>query len=156
MPIDTNQPFSSTPLLVKRQRLLRKRNSLKTFCNVGRIFKMPRPAKLNISGMDVSALIALRTQIHAALAKRRTVLETQLRQLGTSTDAVRVGRGRRGVSVLKGRKVAAKYRGPSGETWAGRGAKPRWLVAAMKESGKKLNEFLIEKTGGRKKRRAKK
>jgi DNA-binding protein H-NS len=80
-----------------------------------------------------------------------------LKQLDGYGDGASVGRGRRGVSALKGIKVAAKYRGPSGETWAGRGAKPRWLVAAMKE-GKTLEDFLIEKTagGGRTKRRAKK
>jgi len=55
----------------------------------------------------------------------------------------KVARGIRG-STLKGRKVAAKYKGPSGELWAGRGATPRWLVAAIKE-GKKLEDFLIDK-----------
>src|SRR5262249_27239196 len=61
-----------------------------------------------------------------------------------------VGGGR---SVLKGRKVPPKYRGPSGETWAGRGARPRWLVAAIK-GGKKLDDFLIDKSArkGRRKR----
>ena len=54
---------------------------------------------------------------------------------------------------LKGRKVPPKYRDRAGNTWAGRGAKPRWLVAAIKE-GKKLEDFAVEKTA--KKRRAKK
>jgi DNA-binding protein H-NS len=45
---------------------------------------------------------------------------------------------------LKGRKVPPKYRSSSGETWAGRGAKPRWLVAAIK-GGKKLDDFLLDK-----------
>src|ERR1700680_4866045 len=41
-------------------------------------------------------------------------------------------------------KVAPKYRNPhnSAETWAGRGLKPRWLVAAIKYR-KKLEAFLI-------------
>src|SRR5438093_8835840 len=114
--------------------------------------------KTNLTNMDVGELLELQERVDATLVQRRSELEKQLAQLGgTSTGAVRVGRGRRGISVLKGRKVAAKYRGPSGETWAGRGAKPRWLIAAMKEGGKKLDEFLIEKsTGGEpKKRRAK-
>ena len=66
----------------------------------------------------------------------------------------RIVRG--GGSALKGKKVPPKYRGPSGETWAGRGAKPRWLVAAIK-GGKKLEDFLIDKSArkGRKKRRSK-
>ena len=46
---------------------------------------------------------------------------------------------------LKGKKVPPKYRDRAGNTWAGRGAKPRWLVAAIKE-GKKLEDFAVEKT----------
>jgi DNA-binding protein H-NS len=44
---------------------------------------------------------------------------------------------------------------PSGETWAGRGVRPLWLVAALKK-GKKLDDFLINKSprNGRKKRRS--
>jgi DNA-binding protein H-NS len=49
-----------------------------------------------------------------------------------------------GSSRLKGTKVAPKYKGPGGETWAGRGAKPRWLAAAIKK-GKKLDSFLIKR-----------
>ncbi len=47
-------------------------------------------------------------------------------------------------SSLKGRKVPPKYRSRSGETWAGRGAKPSWLVAAIKK-GKKVDDFLIKR-----------
>ena len=48
----------------------------------------------------------------------------------------------------EGRKVAAKYRNPDNreETWAGRGATPRWLRAKIKE-GHKLEEFAIGKPG---------
>jgi len=49
---------------------------------------------------------------------------------GSTAETAR--RGRR----LKGRKVAPKYRGPNGETWAGRGARPRWMQEAIKQ-GKK-------------------
>jgi DNA-binding protein H-NS len=57
---------------------------------------------------------------------------------------------------LKGRKVPPKYRSRSGETWTGRGARPRWLVAAIK-GGKKLDDFLIDKSArkGHRKRRSK-
>ena len=112
-------------------------------------------ARTNLTNMSVGELLELRKRIDATLAQRRGELEKQLAQLGdTSTGAVRVSRGRRGVSALKGRKVAAKYRGPSGETWAERGATPRWLVAAMKENGKKLSDFLIDRSA-RKNRRKK-
>ncbi len=56
---------------------------------------------------------------------------------------------------------AIKYRDKSGNAWAGRGAQPRWLTAAIK-AGAKRDDFLVEKSAGkrakkvRKKRRAKK
>jgi len=45
----------------------------------------------------------------------------------------------------KGRKVAAKYANPDdpSETWTGRGRKPRWLSAKMKD-GDKVEKFLIK------------
>jgi DNA-binding protein H-NS len=87
--------------------------------------------------MTVEALMDLRMRVDETLLKRRAELEQQLEKIG----GPRVVRG--GVSSLKGRKVPPKYRGPSGETWAGRGAKPRWLVAAIK-GGKKIDDFLID------------
>lgn len=41
------------------------------------------------------------------------------------------------------RKVAAKYRDPdTGETWSGRGLKPKWLAAAI-ENGRSLADFAV-------------
>ena len=109
--------------------------------------------KINLSGMTVDALMDLRNQIDEILSERRAELEKQLERLGVITSRA-VGRG--GGSALRGKKVAPKYRGPSGETWAGRGARPRWLVAAIK-GGKKLNDYLIEKAARKssRKRRSK-
>jgi hypothetical protein len=60
--------------------------------------------------MNVEALLNLRNQIDERLVELRAELEKQLaRPKGKS---------------LKGKKVPPKYRSPSGETWAGRGAKP--------------------------------
>ncbi len=39
----------------------------------------------------------------------------------------------------------AVNRGPGGELWAGRGARPNWLTALMKK-GRKPEEFLIAKS----------
>jgi len=40
-------------------------------------------------------------------------------------------------------KVAAKYRNPAtGDTWSGRGLKPKWLAAALNE-GKSLSDFAL-------------
>jgi DNA-binding protein H-NS len=38
--------------------------------------------------------------------------------------------------------VAAKYRGPNGETWSGRGLMPRWM-ASLVASGRTKEEFAI-------------
>lgn len=38
--------------------------------------------------------------------------------------------------------VAAKYRGPNGEAWSGRGLMPRWL-AALVAQGRTKEEFAI-------------
>ena len=42
------------------------------------------------------------------------------------------------------RAVAPKYRLPTGETWTGRGIKPRAFTAAL-QAGHSMEEFLIEK-----------
>jgi DNA-binding protein H-NS len=106
--------------------------------------------KVNLSGMTIETLIDLRKRADEMLLKRRAEIERQLERLDRLADGARVVRGRR--SALKGRKVPPKYRGPSGETWAGRGARPRWLVDAMK-GGKKLDDFLIDKSAGKGKRK---
>jgi DNA-binding protein H-NS len=110
--------------------------------------------KVSLSGMTVEALMDLRKRIDETLHERRAEIQKQLETI--TAFAVVGGRRVAGQSVLRGRKVPPKYRGPSGETWAGRGARPRWLVAAIK-GGKKLDDFLIDKSArkGRKKRRSK-
>lgn len=49
----------------------------------------------------------------------------------------------RAKSKSAGTPVAAKYRGPNGETWSGRGLMPRWLAAFVSQ-GQKRDEFLIK------------
>ena len=115
-------------------------------------------AAINLKGMDVDALLALRADIDKRLSQKRSELEKQLSRLraesGQAAGISRAVFGRR--SALKGRKVAPKYRGPGGETWAGRGARPRWLMALIKQ-GRKLDEFAIDKAlAARKGRTAKK
>jgi DNA-binding protein H-NS len=111
---------------------------------------MPKP---NLSGMNVEALMDLRMQVDEMLVEHRAKLIEQLERIAV-VGGTRVVRG--GGSTLKGRKVPPKYRSPLGETWAGRGARPLWLVAAIK-GGKKLDDFLIDKSArkGRRKRRSK-
>jgi len=113
--------------------------------------------KVSLTGMTVEALMDLRKRVDEMLLDHRAEIEKRLERMDRAIAVIggaRVVGG--GGSALKGRKVPPKYRGPSGETWAGRGARPRWLVAAIK-GGKKLDDFLIDKSARkrRKKRRSK-
>jgi DNA-binding protein H-NS len=91
-------------------------------------------AKVNLTGMNVEALLNLRNQIDERLVELRAELEKQL--------AAIAGHPKPKGKSLKGKKVPPKYRSPSGETWAGRGARPKWMVEALKK-GKKMEDFLI-------------
>ena len=118
---------------------------------------MARVKKLSL--LSVEALFKLRDDVAAALSQKAEALKKELRSL--DEDYAEVGRiaiyGRKRGSSLKGRKAPIKYRDKSGNTWAGRGAQPRWLTAAIK-AGAKRDDFLVDKTARkvRKKRRSKK
>jgi DNA-binding protein H-NS len=101
---------------------------------------------VNLSRLTVEALMDLRERVDETLLKRRAELQKQLERMGTVVVGRRVVRG--GRSALRGRKVPPKYRSRSGETWAGRGAKPRWMVAALKR-GRKIEDFLITRKAKR-------
>jgi len=112
-------------------------------------------ATMNLRGMDVDALLSLRAEIDKKLGEKRSELEQQLSRLGLESNSGGHARAARGWgagrrSAMKGRKVAPKFRGPGGETWAGRGARPRWLTALVKE-GHKIEEFAINKLAGARK-----
>jgi DNA-binding protein H-NS len=69
----------------------------------------------------------------------RQKLESIAAQAGFKLSDLFGGRGG------KGRKVAAKYANPDNpsETWSGRGRKPRWLAARLKD-GDRIDKFLIK------------
>src|SRR6266496_3754037 len=105
----------------------------------------------SLKGMDVGALLKLRDQVDERLVELRAELE---KQLAAFTGQAKLKQLRIS-SSLKGRKVPPKYRSRSGETWAGRGVRPKWMVEALKK-GKKMESFLIDKsTRKRRRRRAK-
>ena len=85
--------------------------------------------------------MSLRDQVDKRLLELRSELEKQLAAMG---GAKSMNGKASGNSSLKGRKVPPKYRSRSGGTWAGRGQRPKWLVAALKK-GKKMVSFLIKK-----------
>ena len=116
-------------------------------------------AKTSLTSMSVEALLKLRDDIGDVLSRKAGQLQSQLAALGDGgwITSGKKSDGRR-VSKMKGRKVAPKYRNPKNrsETWAGRGAMPRWLAAEIKK-GKKREDFAIDKPAAKAKgRRAKK
>ena len=108
-------------------------------------------ATADLKNMDVDALLTLRADVEKMLVQKSRDLERQLARLGEGRGMAggkRLGRPPGRTSAMKGVKIAPKYRGPGGETWAGRGATPRWLSALLKE-GHSVEEFLIGQKGGK-------
>ena len=109
---------------------------------------MPKP---NLSSMSVDALLKLRDDIGGVLTRRAGQLRDELSKLGNQTGS----KGKVHRSPLTGRKVPVKYRDRSGNTWAGRGAQPRWLRDKLK-AGAKLEDFAVHKTAAFRKASSKK
>jgi DNA-binding protein H-NS len=114
---------------------------------------MARQSKF--ASMSVETLLKMRDDIGKVLSSKVGQLESQLAALGKggwiTSGKKAVGRPRG--SKMKGRKVAPKYRNPKdpSETWAGRGAMPRWMAAQIK-AGKKREYFAIDKSVAKAKR----
>jgi DNA-binding protein H-NS len=112
-----------------------------------RVFKLDK--------MAFAELVQLREEVQSALRGKiemeRRELQGKLAEIeriqrGSKSSSGR-GRGRLGDGAKKRskrKKVAPKYRGPNGETWAGRGLTPTWL-AELEAKGKKRESFLIKK-----------
>jgi DNA-binding protein H-NS len=101
----------------------------------------------NLATMSVDALLKLRDDVGEMLSRKASELRKQLSLLAGGIVA-KATNGRRGKAhALKGAKVAPKYRDPkTGATWAGRGAKPRWMQAYIKE-GRSPADFAIAAPG---------
>ncbi len=104
--------------------------------------------------MNIEDLIrqkeALEKQIQEAQRAARGDALAKIRELMSTHGLTLADLTAKGGFVLKAetapsttKKVAAKYRNPvTGETWTGRGLKPKWLAQALTE-GKSLDEFLL-------------
>ena len=115
---------------------------------------MAAKANFDLDQMSVPELVTLRD---TAEAKRREKLESakeavlaettaKLAELGLTLEEVLPGRpaaspGRKGRKDV-GVPVAAKFCGPNGEEWSGRGRLPKWL-RAMEAEGKTRDQFRI-------------
>ncbi|HEY8610410.1 MAG TPA: H-NS histone family protein [Roseomonas sp.] len=116
-------------------------------------------SKRKFADLDSMSAQELTALIQAAEAKRaekqdqaRSALIEEFRgkaaQLGLELEALLPGGsapasppGRR-TRRDAGGSVAARFRGPNGETWSGRGRMPKWL-SAMEAEGRKRDEFRI-------------
>jgi DNA-binding protein H-NS len=103
-----------------------------------------------LSSMGFEELLALKEKVEAALTSRveqeRTRLTKSLQRLDSlALPGARPRKRRTANGHSKTKTLAVKYRNPANrkETWAGRGSKPRWLVAALKGGKKKLAYFAV-------------
>ena len=104
--------------------------------------------------MIMNNLIDIQNQI-AALQKQaeeikaqefnKTVadIKAQMAAFGITVADLQGGKSRPAKTATKSANPApAKYRGPNGETWSGRGLMPRWL-AALVAQGQSKEAFAI-------------
>jgi DNA-binding protein H-NS len=102
--------------------------------------KEKEPEMRQLTSMSVDKLLTLREAINRELQQRQDKIQKDLQTLSGSLSA---GNHKSNGNRLKGKKVKPKYRGPNGETWAGRGMKPKWLTALVKQ-GRKLESYRIK------------
>jgi DNA-binding protein H-NS len=104
---------------------------------------------LNLRNMSADALIDLRNDIDKVLSAKVSAERKELRAKLDKLEQFggRPARGAAGKAgrshPLKGGKVAPRFRGPEGETWSGRGLRPKWLTALI-DQGHQLEEFAID------------
>lgn len=101
-------------------------------------------ALADLDAAQLTEVISHATELRAGkLEEARAQLEAEFAEraaaLGLDPRLVKVAK-RRGTP--KGGKVAAKYRGPNGETWSGRGRAPRWL-ADLEAKGQKRDRYAV-------------
>ena len=106
---------------------------------------MARPKSM--MSFTVDQLMQLRDQITAALSDKAREMQRQLALLA-GKGATKAKRGPKPGKphALKGRKAPVKFRGPKGQTWAGRGQQPIWLREAV-AGGAKIEDFAAAKRG---------
>lgn len=85
--------------------------------------------------------------LRAAQREAQSKVIGEIKQLmadhGLTADDLGGAIGKRGRAVSAGTKVAAKYRNnETGETWTGRGLKPKWLQIAL-QAGRKIEDFQL-------------
>lgn len=99
------------------------------------------------SKLTLAELVVLRANAARIVADINTLFNyhaSPKRSHKKAADSTASSPGSKRRSTLLGKKIAPKYRGAGGETWAGRGAVPPWLRG---EDNKPLTEYLIRQDG---------
>jgi len=102
----------------------------------------------------MSSLIDIQNQIAELQAKAQEIKSREFNEkiamiketmlaYGISVEDLQ-GRPAKAGKVKSASSAPAKYTGPNGESWTGRGLMPRWLSALVKD-GHSKEEYLIAK-----------
>ena len=109
---------------------------------------------IDLNGMSAAELTQLIKEAEAALVAKKDgakadlveEMKTKAAALGLSlADLLEKPGPRTNVRRVRsdaGGKVAAKFRGPNGEEWTGRGRKPTWLTM-LEAEGKMKEEYAV-------------
>ena len=116
----------------------------------------PKPKKeavqFDLASFSFDALLGLKKEIDNEVGSRKAKeIEVLRAKVAESAQALGVSvhelfglpaqNGKRETRHARG-KQAAKYRGPAGEEWSGRGPAPRWMKPLLAK-GKTKEDFLI-------------
>ncbi len=98
--------------------------------------------------IDIQKQIA-ELQAQAAEIKSReftekvTMIKETMASYGITVEDLQ-GKAAKAPKVTSSNPAPAKYKGPNGESWSGRGLAPKWLAALIAD-GHSRDEYLIEK-----------
>ena len=90
-----------------------------------------------------TTIVEIRQKMLAFGITVKDLQATKLKTKGKPGRKPKVATGEKPVKVKKATTaVAAKYRGPNGETWSGRGLTPKWLSTLIAQGSTK-EQYLI-------------
>lgn len=103
--------------------------------------------KEDLENMSIKQLRELKAEVEAAILSRQKVerqslkerMERMADEAGLSLDDI-FGKGGRGRG-----KAGIKFRNPDnvGETWSGRGRRPKWLEEKLAKKGVSVEDFRV-------------
>jgi DNA-binding protein H-NS len=107
---------------------------------------------IHFSGYSLPQLLGIRQEIEVAIRARQSDEIDQLRAKVAATantfglsleEVMGISHNGRRITKHPRGKQPAKYRGPNGEEWSGRGPHPRWMKPLLAK-GKTKEDFLIK------------